>query len=81
MLGCVTPANQQQVRDAIELGHDPTTEADFNPLDPAAVEVVASVRERIAERFLSNTTDHWIRTARRNRRARLAGQPARGHDR
>ena len=60
MLGCVTPANQQQVRDAIELGHDPTTDADFNPLDPAAVEVVASVRGRIAERFLSNTTDHWI---------------------
>ena len=60
MLGCVTPANQQQVRDAIELGHDPTTDADFNPLDPAAVEVVAGVRRRIAERFLSNTTDHWI---------------------
>lgn len=70
MLGCVTPANQQQVRDALDLGHDPTTDADFNPLAEESGAIVDGVRRRISERFLSNTTAHWI--------ARLdaAGAPA-----
>ena len=60
MLGCVTPANQQQVRDAIELGDDPTTAPDFNAMDPDSAVVVDAVRERISSIFRSNTTAHWI---------------------
>ena len=60
MLGCVTPHNQQQVRDALELGHDPTTDPDFNPLAPESAAIVDGVRQRISELFQSNTTEYWI---------------------
>ena len=70
MLGCVTPQNQQQVRDAVGLEHDPTTDADFNPLAEESKAIVAGVRAQISERFAGNTTEYWI--------ARLdeAGAPA-----
>ncbi len=70
MLGCVTPANQQQVRDALELGHDPTTDAEFDPLAAESAEIVADVRERIAALFRSQTTAYWIE------RLDAAGAPA-----
>ena len=60
MLGCVTPTNQQQVRDAIGLGDDPTTAPDFNPMAAESIPVVDAVRDRISAIFRSNTTAHWI---------------------
>ena len=62
MLGCVTPPNRQQVRDALGLqpGDDPTDGGDFNPLADGSGEVVARVRALISERFASDTTENWI---------------------
>ena len=62
MLGCVTPPNRQQVRDALglEAGDDPTDGGDFNPLADGSGEVVARVRALISERFASDTTENWI---------------------
>ncbi len=72
MLGCVTPANRNQVRNALGLdpSDDPTDGEDFNPLADGSEELVAGVRQLISERFRSDTTDNWI--------ARLdqAGAPA-----
>ena len=72
MLGCVTPSNRQQVRDALglEAGDDPTDGGDFNPLADGSGEVVARVRALISERFAADTTENWV--------ARLdaAGAPA-----
>ncbi|MCY3569198.1 MAG: CoA transferase [Chloroflexi bacterium] len=72
MLGCVTPPNRQQVRNALGLteADDATDAPDFNPLDPESAETVQRAQTRIAERFRSNTTAYWI--------ARLddAGAPA-----
>ena len=72
MLGCVTPPNRQQVRNALglESGDDPTDNGDFNPLADGSEAIVARVRALISERFASDTTENWI--------ARLdaAGAPA-----
>ncbi len=72
MLGCVTPTNRQQVRNALGLepGDDPTDDGDFNPLADGSNELVDRVRATIAKRFAADTTDNWV--------ARLdaAGAPA-----
>ncbi len=72
MLGCVTPPNRQQVRNALGLepGDDPTDRGDFNPLAHDADAIVEEARQIIAQRFRSDTTANWI--------ARLdaAGAPA-----
>ena len=72
MLGCVTPANRHQVRNALglEAGDDPTDDGDFNPLADGSSELVDRVRATIAERFAADTTENWV--------ARLdaAGAPA-----
>ena len=72
MLGCLTPLNRQQVRNALGLSEtdDPTDTDQFDPLDPESTPLVEAVRERIARRFRSDTTDNWL--------ARLdaAGAPA-----
>ena len=62
MLGCLTPLNRQQVRQALGLSvqDDPTDLESFNPLDPAALDVVEQARSRIAARFRSDTTASWI---------------------
>lgn len=62
MLGCVTPPNRQQVRNALGLepGDDPTDEGDFNALAEGSEEIVARVRALISERFASDTTENWI---------------------
>ncbi len=62
MLGCLTPLNRQQVRQAIGLTEqdDPTDAEGFNPLDPASVEIVERARGNIAARFRSDTTANWI---------------------
>ncbi len=60
MLGCTSPVNRQQVRDAIGLADDPTDTPDFNALDPNADAIVAEVRGRVQQIFRSNTCAHWI---------------------
>lgn len=62
MLGCVTPANRNQVRAALGVtaDDDPTDAGDFNPLADGAQEIVAKAREVISERFASDTTENWI---------------------
>ncbi len=62
MLGCVTPPNRQQVRNALGLepADDPTDSGDFNPLAEGSNEIVARARAIISERFASDTTDNWI---------------------
>ncbi len=62
MLGCVTPSNRQQVRQALELepDDDPTDGGEFNPLADGSAEVVARVRALITERFAAQTTEYWI---------------------
>ncbi len=72
MLGCVTPTNRQQVRNAIGLTNadDATDAPGFNPLDPGAASVVEHAQRNIADRFRSNTTEHWLN------RLDAAGAPA-----
>lgn len=62
MLGCVTPPNRQQVRNALGLtvADDATDTPGFNPLDPQASAVVEHAQRNIAERFRSNTTEYWM---------------------
>ncbi len=60
MLGALTPNNQRQIRDAIGLDHDPSSEPDFNPLAEDSEAIVDGVRERISAIFRSDTTAHWI---------------------
>ena len=60
MLGCVTPANRDQVREALGIDDDPTDGADFNAMDPDSAAIAARVRETITERFQSDTTAHWV---------------------
>ncbi|MYB22632.1 MAG: CoA transferase [Chloroflexi bacterium] len=60
MLGCVSPANRQQVREAIGLAEDPTSAPDFNPFDEGSEEIVAKVRSEIAALFKSQSTEHWV---------------------
>ena len=62
MLGCVTPANRNQVRGALSVSveDDPTDAGDFNPLADGSREIVARARAVISERFRSGTTDYWI---------------------
>ena len=62
MLGCVTPANRNQVRNALglEAGDDPTDDGDFNAMAEGSAEVVARVRALITERFASDTTENWV---------------------
>jgi len=62
MLGCVTPANRQQVRNALGLASadDPTDSGDFNPLADGSEAVVDQIRALISERFAGDTTDNWI---------------------
>ena len=72
MLGCVTPPNRQQVRDALGLSEadDATDAPGFNALDPESAAIVEHAQRTIADRFRSNTTAYWM--------ARLdaAGAPA-----
>ena len=81
MLGCVTPHNQQQVRDAVGLEHDPTTDPDFNPLAEESKAIVAGVRAQISERFAGNTTEYWIARLDEAGAPGVAGESAGGHDR
>ena len=62
MLGCLTPLNRQQVRQALDLTEvdDPTDSESFNPLDPASLEIVEQARGNIAARFRRDTTANWI---------------------
>ena len=62
MLGCVTPANRNQVRNALGLepGDDPTDGEDFNPLAEGSEAVVEHARSVISERFASDTTESWV---------------------
>ncbi len=60
ILGALTPANQNQMREVLGIDEDPTAAADFNALDPANDPVVAEMRGRISETFLQRTTDEWM---------------------
>ncbi len=62
MLGCLTPLNRRQVRQALDLTEedDSTDLESFNPLDPAALDIVDRARENIAAQFRSDTTANWI---------------------
>ena len=62
MLGCLTPQNRQQVRNALGLteAEDPTDMEQFNPLDDGSAAIVDAVRERISLRFRSDTTANWV---------------------
>ena len=62
MLGCVTPANRQQVRDALGVtaADDATADPEFNPLAEGSPALVDKARGIIAEKFRSETTAHWI---------------------
>lgn len=62
MLGCVTPSNRNQVRDALGLGpdDDPTDSGDFNAMAEDSAEIVARVRALITERFAADTTANWV---------------------
>ena len=72
MLGCVTPPNRQQVRKALGLseGEDPTDSGQFDPLDPDSPALVEQIKQRIADRFRSDTTANWIA------KLDIAGAPA-----
>ena len=62
MLGCLTPLNRRQVRQALELTDedDPTDLENFNPLDPDSLDIVDRARANIAARFRNDTTSNWI---------------------
>ncbi len=62
MLGCVTPANRHQVRNALGItaADDPTDGGDFNPLADGSEEIVNRARATISERFAGDTTENWV---------------------
>jgi formyl-CoA transferase len=62
MLGCLTPLNRRQVRQAVGITEeeDPTDTDSFNPLDPESLNLVEQVRLNIAARFRADTTANWI---------------------
>jgi formyl-CoA transferase len=60
ILGALTPANREQMRQVIGIEDDPTAVPDFNALDPANDPVVAEVRARIREAMVQKTTAEWM---------------------
>ncbi len=72
MLGCVTPPNRQQVRNALGLTEqdDPTGTGSFDPVDPDSPALVEQIKQRIVDRFRSDTTANWIA------KLDIAGAPA-----
>jgi len=60
ILGALTPANRDQVRGVLGIDDDPTSDPEFNALDPANDPIVDRVREQIREIFLTKTTAEWM---------------------
>lgn len=60
VLGAATPATRQQIRDVVGITGDPTSDPEFNALDPSNDAAVDAVREQIRERMRARTTAEWI---------------------
>ena len=60
ILGALTPANRDQMRQVMGIEDDPTNSPDFNALDPANDAIVAEMGERIRAIMLEKTTAEWM---------------------
>ena len=60
ILGALTPANQQQMREVLEITDDPLLDPEFNAADPAWDERVEALSEYIRQKMLTRTMDEWV---------------------
>jgi formyl-CoA transferase len=60
ILGALTPANRNQMRRALGIDDDPTSDPEFNGLDPVNEPAVERMFERIRAIMLTRSMDEWV---------------------
>ena len=66
VVGALTRANREAIREAIGFEYEGGDEPDFDPLDEATRERMTRFKERVAEIIRTRTTAEWIEALRRS---------------
>jgi crotonobetainyl-CoA:carnitine CoA-transferase CaiB-like acyl-CoA transferase len=64
MLGCLTPKTRNAARLGLDMQHERTDDASFDPEDPKYHEQVDEWKKEITERVREHGTEHWLRRLR-----------------
>ena len=59
ILGALTPLNREQMRRALGIDDDPTSDPNFDSMDPESRRLVDVMKDRIRSIMLTKTMDEW----------------------